>query len=296
MPKTSEDLLSTINSIQHFDTDNWSNVRYVDVQKHYCSTPGYTDLESNDEFKPYDKYYNLSLCERGYAAITQALVKQSNSAQKSFEALISWSRTANLSPQSIHEKVTELFVHGDFQKISNDALQIACGHRADLIQQRRDSILKSVKDKFLRATLIKIPPSNEFLFNKDSFSKLIEKNGGVTKVMWPLRAPSQNKPVAQTGSSSLPNFENKGPAQGAYGFPYGMRPHVAQYGSTQPYQLPSQFPAQGTFRPQRSSGPQNRRPRGNRSQTQDGNNYPSGSRSRGRSTVPRRDYPQKRKF
>lgn len=296
MPKTSEDLLKTLQHVQHFDSENWSNVRYVDVQKHYCSYPGYTDLETNDELKPYDKYNNLSLCERGFAAITQALVKQNQAAQSGFEALVSWSKTAELSPQSIQEKISELFVQGDFQKISSDALQIACGHRADLIQQRRDSILRSVKDKYLKATIRKIPPSNECLFKKDSLSAVIDKNGGVAKIMWPLRAPTQNKPATQAGGSSQPNLTFKGLAQSPYDFSRAQqvdrhRPFLAQFSSAVP-----SFPAQGNYRPQRPSALQNKRPRGNRGQTQDGQSYPSGSRTQGKSNVPRRGYQPKGRF
>lgn len=43
----------------------------------------------------------------------------------------------------------------------------------------------------------KIPPTSENLFNKQSFPSTIEKAGGVSKVFWPLRAPTQNKAAAQ---------------------------------------------------------------------------------------------------
>ncbi|CAH0722255.1 unnamed protein product, partial [Brenthis ino] len=188
-----------INSIQHFDTEDWNNVRYAEVQKQYCSAPGFTYLDTNEEIKSYDKYSSLALIERGFAAITQALIMQNEAAQSAFTALIEWASFSgnNITAKSLHEKVNELFIKGNFQKISSDVLQLACGHRAELVQQRRDNILRSVKDSFLKSRLRKIPPTSENLFNKESFSTAIEKSGGMSKVFWPLRAPTQNKAAAQ---------------------------------------------------------------------------------------------------
>ncbi|CAH0729763.1 unnamed protein product, partial [Brenthis ino] len=188
-----------INSIQHFDTEDWNTVRYAEVQKQYCSAPGFTYLETNEEIQSYDKYSSLALIERGFAAITQALIMQNEAAQSAFTALIEWARFSgnNITAKSLHEKVNELFIKGNFQKICSDVLQLACGHRAELVQQRRDNILRSVKDSFLKSSLRKIPPTSENLFNKESFSTAIEKSGGMSKVFWPLRAPTQNKAALQ---------------------------------------------------------------------------------------------------
>ncbi|CAH0720968.1 unnamed protein product, partial [Brenthis ino] len=197
--KSSQARVKLINSIQHFDTEDWNNVRYAEVQKQYCSAPGFTYLDTNEEIKSYDKYSSLALIERGFAAITQALIMQNEAAQSAFTALIEWASFSgnNITAKSLHEKVNELFIKGNFQKISSDVLQLACGHRAELVQQRRDNILRSVKDSFLKSSLRKIPPTSENLFNKESFSTAIEKSGGMSKVFWPLRAPTQNKAAAQ---------------------------------------------------------------------------------------------------
>ncbi|KAI5632407.1 hypothetical protein NE865_14899 [Phthorimaea operculella] len=294
VPKSSQNLLETIKAVQHFESEDWSNVRYSEVQKQYVSRPGYTDLETNEEIKAYDKYTNLSPTERGFTAITQALVKQGEAAQSGFEALISWSRsTADLSPTSLQDKINQIFIQGGFQKISNDLIQLSCGHRADLIQQRRDNILRSVKDKYFKETLRKIPPSCNNLFQKEHFSAALEKNGGVSKTFWPLRAPTQNKPAAQAGSDQS-NSVNIVPAQGTSDsfrfFNYSMPP----------------LPTFDTFRSFRQPGAQqSRQPtrqRGGRSQAQDGYQTSGRTNNRGRSNksssqkAPRRDFNQRRKY
>lgn len=82
--KTSPEYVIKLNDLQRFETDNWSDVRYADVQNNYCFTPGFVDLESNDEIKPYDNFHHLSHTDRGFAAITIGLIKQNTAPGKRF--------------------------------------------------------------------------------------------------------------------------------------------------------------------------------------------------------------------
>ncbi|KAG7297721.1 hypothetical protein JYU34_018439 [Plutella xylostella] len=254
--KSSKDHIELLNSAQHFNTPEWCDVRYSDVQKSYCSTPGFVELECNDEVKPFDRFPNLVISERSYAALTQALLKQRDATQASFQALLKWaSETNELSSSTIKDKVNEIFIEGKFNKISGDLLQLTCGHRADTIEQRRDGILRYVKDKYVRSNLRKIPPTCDSLFSKDMFTSAIEKAGGMNKVFWPSRGPSQktNWPAAQAGPSSA-----EPPAQGYqpdlpkayYGRPaYSMPPAQGAYPMYFPTQgmlpVPTYYPPQG---------------------------------------------------
>lgn len=228
--KTTSEHIELLNSIQHLDCPEWSDVRYSDVQKNYCTKPGFVELDCNDEIKPFDRNPNLIIAERSYAALTLGLVKQREATKAGFESLLSWAvQTDDLSASSLKNKINEIFIEGDYNKISADILQICCGHRADIIEQRRDSILRSVKDKFIRANLRKIPPTIDSIFNKESFSNTLEKAGGVGKIFWPNRSASQkpNWTATQAGPSNA-----KPPAQ-------GYREPVHKYGrssSNQPTQ------------------------------------------------------------
>lgn len=233
-----------LNSIQHLNTPEWNNVRYADVQKCYSSTPGFTELECNDEVKPFDRFPNLIVSERSYAAFTQALLKQRDATQNGLQSLLKWaSETGDLSPLTLKDKVNEIFIEGPYSKISSDLLQLSCGHRADIIEQRRDGILRFVKDKFVRSNLRKIPPTSESLFNKESLSSTVEKAGGVNKIFWPTRSTSQktNWPAAQAGPS-----HPKPPAQGYHDL---SRSHYSRqtYTPAPPAQgtYPTYFPPQG---------------------------------------------------
>lgn len=198
VPKTPSQLIGILNGLQHFGSDNWNNVRYAETQKQYCSSPGFTYLEANEELKRFDRNTMLHSTERGFAALTRAIIEQNEAIQSGFNCIFQWANSVgDISAKSLQDKINDIFVKGSFQRINSDVLQLACGHRAELIQHRRDVLLRSVKDPFLRERLRKIPPSSEFLFEKDALSSAFEKVGGVNKVCWPPRAPIRNKAAAQ---------------------------------------------------------------------------------------------------
>ncbi|KOB51875.1 Uncharacterized protein OBRU01_26892, partial [Operophtera brumata] len=110
VPKTSPEHVIKLKDLQRFETDNWSDVRYAEVQKNYCFTPGYVDLESNDEIKPYDNFPHLSHTERGFAAITMGLIKQNTALEKGFRSLFAWiGENEVIEMKGIKDKVSEIF-------------------------------------------------------------------------------------------------------------------------------------------------------------------------------------------
>ncbi|KAM3966701.1 LOW QUALITY PROTEIN: ATP-binding cassette subfamily C member 4-like [Aphomia sociella] len=145
IPATSQEYLKVIDDIQRFDSSTWSDVRYAETQKQYNYSPGFTDLETNEEVKAYDNNLrHLIYSDKAYAAITFGILKQKEVFLNSLRKLISWSRTSDASLNNLSELVEELFLKGDFHKVSTDLLQMACGHRAEAIEMRRDGILKFV--------------------------------------------------------------------------------------------------------------------------------------------------------
>ncbi|KAF9810914.1 hypothetical protein SFRURICE_005340 [Spodoptera frugiperda] len=155
VPKAPDNLLKALQDVQYFNKSEWSEVRYSEVQKSYCHTPGFVDLEANEEIRAYDQL--PATLVRLYA-LTKAY--------------------ARYSP---FDKITEVFSNGDFQKVSSDLLQLICGHRAEILQMRRDGITNHVRDPLIKATLRKIPPSDRHLFENESFTAALEKMGGVKK-------------------------------------------------------------------------------------------------------------------
>lgn len=185
VPAATAEHLEILQSLQHFESENWNSVRYFDIQKNYNAKPGFVNLEINDELKGFvDKPNYLVSEEKFLAAMTHALIMQSAAFQNGFTKLFDWVNSCeSLVMTDFKENCTNIFKE-NFLKISNDCLQLVCGRRADIIKQRREYVVSNfVKEKYLRESFNNIPPTYKFLFDKSSFSEIIKNNGGVSKVL-----------------------------------------------------------------------------------------------------------------
>ncbi|CAH0406080.1 unnamed protein product [Chilo suppressalis] len=185
--KTSDAHAEMLLKLQHFDNDDWCQVRFTEAQKRYLSSPGFIELESNDMLKRFERNKSLAATEKTLAALCHGLIIQNEHLQQGFLNLVSWMES--------HQQITA----------NLDLLQIVCGCRADIIQQRRDSLLHYVKDKYVKECLWKIPPTLENLFDDKRFSECVTKNGGVDKVFMqstnvPPGSLSSKKALAQRAS------------------------------------------------------------------------------------------------
>lgn len=251
--------LKLLESLQHFKTENWTNVRYSEIQKSYNARPGFVDLEVNDELKQFEKPSSLSATDKSLGAITRAVIMQSDALKKGVSDLLQWTRDIDsVDNESLVTKIKEIF-SGDFQKISLDCLQLVCGRRADIIEQRRDAFISLVKEKYLKASLKKIPPSCDYLFDKEPFVEFLKNNGGISKVFATPKTSfsAQEKRAASGSQAAQPgpsgyNYSQAGRSMAPlntnrYPPPQGVRPFY-------PYAYNYEFPAYGNnerfFRPQ----------------------------------------------
>lgn len=195
VPKTPDSFLQKLTDIQRFGSASWSEIRYFDTQKTYNHTPGFTDLETNEEVKKYDNLHHLAHADKSYAAITFCILKQKEALQEAVSNLLSWAQNTQIeiTPESLQDQVEQLFLKGDLCKISSDLLQIVCGHRAETIEMRRETIASQVKDPLLKASINKIPPTVTHIFDTEKLTTVLDKAGGVRKAFWPSKTntPSQ---------------------------------------------------------------------------------------------------------
>lgn len=219
VPKTPDVFLKMLNEVQRFGSNTWSDIRYSDTQKLYNHSPGFVDLETNEEVKAYDNIRHLAYSDKSYAAITFCILKQKEVLLQGLRDIISWSRSPDAALCNLNEKIDETFLKGEFMKVSQDLLQMACGHRAESVEMRRDGILKSVKDPVIKVSLNKIPPSTTHIFEQEAFTSSLEKCGGVRKAFWPTNQDyssnaSRPKPSSGTRHSSRGSGRNHAPPQG----------------------------------------------------------------------------------
>lgn len=214
VPSAPTSMLVQIEELQRFQHPDWNCIRYADVQKNCLHSPGFTSLEPNEEIKQYDGSKFTANMEKAFASLSFALLQQREALQNELNSLLQWiNQSDKLTYTEIYERICDVFSKGDYHKAANDTMQLVCGHRAELIQQRRETILSSVKDPLHKAALRKIPPSSSNLFEADKLSAMLDKAGGVRKVFWSKnkdRNPAtQNDPGASTHIQGRKNAPGK---------------------------------------------------------------------------------------
>lgn len=95
VPKTPDNFLKMLSDVQKLGTTSWSDVRYADTQKLYNHTPGFVDLEINDEIKLHDGLRHLMYADRSYAAFTYCILKQKMSLQEGIRSLLLWAKNTD---------------------------------------------------------------------------------------------------------------------------------------------------------------------------------------------------------
>ncbi|KAH9635493.1 hypothetical protein HF086_015493 [Spodoptera exigua] len=211
MPKAPENYIKLLCDYQHLGKSDWNEIRYSETQKLYNYSPGYTDIEMNEEVKAFESPRHLVHADKAFAALTMCVLKQRDALQGTLQELLQWARgnSVSLSYDTLLQKVSDLFSTGDYSRCSSDLLQIICGHRAEILQMRRDCVTKQAKDPLMKASLKKIPPTCSNLSNAEKFTAAIEKSGGVRKCFWPLQ-----KGNTSSASQTDPN-RFRGPSQGS---------------------------------------------------------------------------------
>ncbi|KAJ2949854.1 hypothetical protein O0L34_g11171 [Tuta absoluta] len=201
VPKASEQMVNLLQGVQYFEKSDWCEVRYAEVQKLYNQTPGFIELEANEEIRAYDQLRHLAYADKAYAALTLCVLKQREALQNNLQELLIWARDTNdLNVDTLHEKINVLFAQGEYSKVSADLLQLVCGHRAEVIQMRRDGITNFVRDPLVKSTIRKVPPSNRCLFSAETLTTALEKAGGVKKAfLSPIKPATAS--TSQVGTS-----------------------------------------------------------------------------------------------
>lgn len=189
-PPSNDKFLSKLTELQRFKRNDWNAIRFSDTQKKYLTTPGFVELNVNDELKRFESAMlkddsRSYLLERSFAGLTNALLCQKDELHKTLQSLVDWAISSGetLTPNTLFDKVESLFSKDSaYSRVTEDLLQIVCGRRADLINIRREGLLRQISESFHRDILHKIPPSTETLFDEEAVQTYLQKIGGVDKL------------------------------------------------------------------------------------------------------------------
>lgn len=186
--------------LQHLHSPNWNNVRFAEVQKVYNAKPVFASLEVNDEIGHLSRSDSLVTQDSFCAALTQALIIQGEHLRVAVQDL------AEGDPSRAQDRLEKLFgPRSEYQKVTKDITQMVCGKRASVLEQRREGVLKSLRDRTVLTALRRIPPSKEFLFEPEALASTVSKMGGIEKCFpklrnsEPIAGPSGMKPFPRVG-------------------------------------------------------------------------------------------------
>lgn len=114
-PKSNDKYLEKISQLQRFKCNDWYAIRFAEVQKKYVTTPGFIELNVNDELRRFNASGSnedrLYLIERTFAALSNALLTQKDELGATLQGLVDWSseKSTTLSPKSVFDKIEQLF-------------------------------------------------------------------------------------------------------------------------------------------------------------------------------------------
>lgn len=212
LKKADDARIEAVIKLQHFNDPEWANIRYTETQKKYLATPAFTFLDLNEELTPFEsKPYFLRSLDQSFAVLTNMLLAQREAVQTAIKNILALKD----APASLHSTLAEAFASGSlYSEVSKDLLQVVCGRRASILEQRRDAVLSGVRDKYNKVSLKRVPPSHDCLFDKAAFSEALTKIGGGSKVFRRPNLPAEGR-QASPNRAQLPmatNFRASGSA------------------------------------------------------------------------------------
>lgn len=174
--------LEILNNLQRFNTPEWKEVRYAYSLKNLVANPGFTELKVNPELCYLDKNKDpLITTERVIAGLTNAVLEQTELLQENLQGTIDMIRDNGgvVDLETMKEVIDLNFgSNSPIFKNTEQTLQVLCGKRAECIEVRRDRLLSEIQNKNVQVALRKVPPSDDFLFNKDNLTSLVTSLGG----------------------------------------------------------------------------------------------------------------------
>lgn len=213
VPRADPNRLKQLERLQKFGDPYWKDIRYTEALKVHCATPGFVELDVNDELRQFVKGKDyIASTERSLAAICNALLAQREYFHEHLQQFVDWAASPEtvLTASSVFDKITELFnASSKYHKTDEETMQLVCGKRAECIENRRERILAELPNKTLREGLRKIPPSSEAMFDKSQLQEYIKSTGGIDKWVrpWFNLEKDKKKPVPKPTANPGPSHD-----------------------------------------------------------------------------------------
>ncbi|CAK1580759.1 unnamed protein product [Parnassius mnemosyne] len=173
----SQSRLESLVKLQHFGTEEWKEVKYSKVLHNFLAKPSFIELKIKDELCHLNKGKDyLANTEKTLAGLTNGLLEHKEIVRSNLQEIVNWSNnsSSDLTPENLFNKIMTVFgPNTQYYKNMEQIVQVVCGKRTECIEIRRERILSEISNKNLQATLRKLPPSAEHLFEHNSLLPVI---------------------------------------------------------------------------------------------------------------------------
>lgn len=213
VPVADPDKLAELNSLQQFNSQAWKGIRYKKDLQTLIATPGFIGLKLNEELCHLNKGTDyLASTEQLLAGLSNAVLENRQLLKNGLQEVVNWAASSDteLSASTLCDKLSEKFGPASpSYKNMETCMQVICGKRAECIEVRRDRILKEVNNVNLKLALQNIPPSAEYLFNREALIPLVDSLGG--SQVW-LNMPSYLKDKKKVNNTNQVNNKSFKPS------------------------------------------------------------------------------------
>lgn len=210
IPMASADMVAKGAKCQRLGSDTWNNLRYKEAEKTLQGTPVFTALKVNPQLSNITpKWCNpeiLLKIDKTLGVLTHALLLERQALEDGLQQVAREVKDP-LVISSIQQNV--LSKESNYRRISDQALQYACGRRAEIIAARRSYY--SPSDKARDAVMQSIPPSTTHLFDETTLTETLKQYGGYDN-FFPGRKYDPKKPTQfRKGTAAVSSNRYKQP-------------------------------------------------------------------------------------
>lgn len=179
--------LKELTKLQQFDSPAWKGIRYKKVLQSFLASPGFIGLKINEELYYLNKNKDfLASTENFLAGLSNAILDQRQQLKTGLQSIVDWASTEpnNLTPNTLFEKMVSTFGTGTpSYKNFEDTMQVICGKRSECIEIRRNRILKEINNQSVRNIIENVPPSSDYLFNRETLAPVIQSLKGTIPIL-----------------------------------------------------------------------------------------------------------------
>lgn len=166
----------------------FNQVRYAEAQKKLHASPVFGPLKVNHILTTFASTANqdhLARSDYTLGTITHGLLLQREALTNTLKEL------SNKHPTTRADIKHLLSADTPLRSYSDDLLQFVCGKRAEIIEQRRNSLLP--RDEYQATLLSAIPPSTSHLFCEKQLAELLKQPSHQTFFRNPHKKPFQTR-------------------------------------------------------------------------------------------------------